>query len=101
MDRQGGRNEEELAALAQQRANDESMKVRAEGELDGSLYGHVLRVGEPVDIDGLGERYGGTWYTDSVDHVFDMQGYRQSFVLLRNAYGDTLEVAENPLANLM
>ena len=74
------------------------MKVRAEGELDGSLYGHVLRVGEPVPLDGVGERYGGTYYVDSVSHRFSMEGYRQTFTLLRNAYGDDIEGSTNPLA---
>ena len=98
MSRQGGRNEEEMAARAQRKANEQAMKVRAEGELDGSLYGHVLRVGEPVPLDGVGERYGGTFYVDSVNHRFNMEGYRQAFTLLRNAYGDDLEGSTNPLA---
>ncbi len=90
MSRQGGMGEEEWRARAVRRANDLSLKVRGEGELDGSLYGHVLRVGEPVGVDGVGERYGGTWFVDTVSHRFSSDGYRQSFTLLRNAYGDNL-----------
>jgi phage protein D len=99
--REGGRNEEETTALAQQRVNEQSMKIKAEGELDGSLYGHVLRVGEPVAVDGLGERYTGIYYVDTVNHQFDMDGYRQTFRLLRNAYGDNIEASQNPLENLL
>lgn len=101
MSRRGGRNADELAARAQQLANQQSMRVRAEGELDGSLYAHVLRVGEPVPLDGVGQRYGGVYYVDSVNHRFDMQGYKQRFTLLRNAYGDNIESAASPLAGLI
>jgi len=90
MSRQEGLSEDEWMARAQRRANDLSLRVRAEGELDGSLYGHVLRVGEPVGVDGVGKRYGGVYFVDTVKHVFNTDGYRQSFRLLRNAYGDNL-----------
>lgn len=90
MSRQGGMSEDEWRARAQRKANELSLRVKADGELDGSLYGHVLRVGEPVGVDGVGERYGGTWFVDTVDHRFSSEGYRQSFTLLRNAYGDNL-----------
>jgi len=90
MSRQGGMSETEWLARAQKKANELSMKVKGEGELDGSLYGHVLRVGEPVGVDGVGERYGGIYYVDTVRHQFNMEGYRQTFTLLRNAYGDNL-----------
>ena len=47
----------------------------------------MLRVGEPVEVDGVGERYSGTYYVDSVTHRFDARGYEQRFSLLRNALG--------------
>ncbi|MCP4657393.1 MAG: hypothetical protein GY856_18460 [bacterium] len=98
--RQGNANEEALVARAQAKANELAMKVRAEGELDGSLYGHVLRVGEPVGVDGTGEWLGGTYYVCRVSHRFTMDGYRQSFTLLRNAYGDNLESGSSVLAGV-
>ncbi|MGD2114558.1 MAG: hypothetical protein PVG07_05890 [Acidobacteriota bacterium] len=88
--RHGGLSEPELAARARARANELAMRVHAEGELDGSLYGHVLRVGEPVGVDGVGSWLAGTYYVDKVTHRFTMDGYRQTFELLRNAYGDNL-----------
>lgn len=97
MRREGSSDEEALAAKAQKRANDAAMRLRAQGELDGSLYGHVLRVGEPVKVDGVGETFGGTYYVDSVRHSFSDDGYRQRFSLLRNAYGDVGLSAANPL----
>ncbi len=99
--RSTGSNAEELTARARQRANMNAMKVKAEGELDGSLYGHVLRVGEPVPVDGIGQRYSGTYYVDTVRHRFDTNGYVQAFNLLRNAYGDNIQPGGNVLSAVL
>lgn len=101
LDRPGGASEEELEARARGRANELAMKVRADGELDGSLYGHVLRPGLPVPVDGAGDWLSGTYYVDTVTHRFDRDGYRQAFRLLRNAYGDDLAAGSNPLAGVL
>lgn len=90
LSREGTRSKEEQIAVAQGKANAFAMKVKARGELDGSLYGHVLRVGLPVGVDGVGSWLGGTYYVDTVTHRFSPEGYRESFTLLRNAYGDNL-----------
>jgi hypothetical protein len=101
MSREGEMGEDEWQARAQRRANELSLRIKAEGELDGSLYGHVLRVGEPVGVDGVGDRYGGIYFVDTVNHVFNMDGYRQHFTLLRNAYGDNLESAGSVLSDVL
>ncbi len=101
MTRQGGANEEELVARAQGKANELAMKVKGEGELDGSLYGHVLKVGQPVGVDGVGDWLGGVYYVDTVSHRFSIDGYRQSFRLLRNAYGDNLAGLGSLLAGVL
>jgi hypothetical protein len=101
MSREGEIGEDEWIARAQRRANELSLRVKAEGEMDGSLYGHVLRVGEPVGVDGVGDRYGGIYFVDTVNHVFNVDGYRQSFSLLRNAYGDNLESAGGLLSGVL
>jgi phage protein D len=88
--RQGTTDEAELTARAQAKANELSLRVKADGELDGTLYGHVLRVGELVPVDGVGDRLSGLYYVDTVSHRFSTEGYRQSFRLLRNAYGDNV-----------
>ncbi len=86
-----GADETTLVAKAQQKANDFDIhKVKAEGELDGTLYGHVLQVGLLVPVDGVGERFGGTYYVDKVSHHINQGGYRQRFTLLRNGFGDDL-----------
>jgi len=87
--KEGDETEEELRARAQALVNDNSFKLRANGELDGSLYGHVLKVGRTVTIDGAGGRYGGIYYVDKVNHKFSTDGYRQEFELMRNATGET------------
>ena len=99
--RQGVSDETQMQAIAQQMANEQSMKITANGELDGSMYGHVLLVDEPVGVDGVGERYSGTYLVDSATHRFDVNGYKVTFRLLRNAYGDDLSETSNPLAGVM
>lgn len=101
LERPGSVSAAELEARARGRANELAMRVRAQGELDGTLYGHVLRVGLPVGVDGVGTAMGGIYYVDSVNHVFSVDGYRQSFTLLRNAYGDNLEAGASLLAGVL
>lgn len=86
--KEGDETEEEVRARAQALVNENSFKLRATGELDGSLYGHVLKVGGTVTIDGAGARYGGLYYTDKVVHEFSSDGYKQQFELIRNATGE-------------
>jgi phage protein D len=88
---EGSFDEDELTARAQGRVNDFALRVRAEGELDGTLYGHVLVPGRPVAVDGPGDWLGGVYYVDRVSHRFDLDGYRQQIRLLRNSYGDNLD----------
>lgn len=104
MSGEAGSSEEILRAKALQKANDADLhKIQAEGELDGTLYGHVLRPGLPVAVDGLGSRMSGLYYVDGVTHTFNAQGYRQKFRLLRNAWGDNVDSVPGagPLAAVM
>ncbi len=95
--KEGESGEGQAEVLAQEKANQNAMKVSATGALDGALFGHVLLTGLPVGVDGVGSRHAGTWYVDKVRHVFDINGYRQEFELLRNAYGDNLPASGGPL----
>ncbi len=88
MEQPNGATEEEIAARALSSVNENAWKIVSEGQLDGSLYGHVLLTYETVAVDGVGEIYGGLYYVDEVHHNFAMRGYRQQFKLLRNAIGD-------------
>lgn len=92
MSAEAGADAQRLKSLAQQKANDLDIhRVQGEGELDGTLYGHVLQAGLPVPLDGLGDWMSGIYYVDSVSHSFTSQGYKQRFRLLRNAFGDNLD----------
>ena len=42
---------------------------------------------QPVEVDGVGELYSGTYYVDEVTHRFSRKGYDQAFKLMRNALG--------------
>ena len=99
--REGDEPEESTRARAQAAANENSFKVRATGELDGTLYGHVLRPGRLVRVDGTGTRNGGLYYVDTVSHAFTPDGYRQRFELIRNATGDSDSLGAPPLSGVL
>jgi hypothetical protein len=101
LERHGARSVDEHAARAKGRANEASFRVTAEGELDGSLYGHVLRPGKPVAVDGVGDWLAGIYYVDKVSHSFTLDGYRQAFTLLRNAYGDNVPAGGGGLSGVL
>ena len=88
LERPSGATAAETSARAQATANENAWKVIAEGELDGSLYGHVLLTFKTVNVDGVGDTYGGSYYVDQVQHRFAAEGYRQRFRLVRNATGE-------------
>ena len=93
VNREGDETEEDVRARAQALVNEHAFRLRATGELDGALYGHVLKVGHTVAVDGTGVRYGGVYYVDRNTHRFTTEGYRQSFELIRNATGDAAGAA--------
>ncbi|WP_238366290.1 phage late control D family protein [Mesobacterium pallidum] len=99
--KEGDETEEETRARAQGLANENAFKITATGELDGTLYGHVLLPGRTVRVDGTGERNGGLYYVDSVTHQFTPEGYRQQFQLIRNATGDADSLGAPPLASAL
>ena len=88
MQQPNGATSAEVQARAQAKANENAWKIKAEGELDGALYGHVLFTHATVEVDGAGLQYGGLYYVDEVSHKFSADGYRQTFKLLRNALGE-------------
>jgi hypothetical protein len=89
MSREGDESAEDMRVRAQALANDNAMKLKANGELDGSIYGHVLKPGRLVTVDGAGQRYGGLYYVEKVSHAFSPDGYKETFELKRNATGET------------
>jgi len=101
LSKDGDEPEETTRAKAQALANENSFKVRATGELDGTLYGHVLKPGLLVSVDGVGSRNGGHYYVDKVTHKFTPDGYRQTFELMRNATGETDSLGAAPLSGAL
>jgi hypothetical protein len=103
---EGDETVEERTARAQALVDEHAFKLRGSGELDGSLYGHVLLPGGLVNIDGPGSRYGGLYYVDKVAHAFNTGGYTQTFEVMRNATGESgtrqgpLSVASSALSGL-
>jgi hypothetical protein len=91
----------EYQARAQARVNESAWKIIANGELDGALYEHVLLSHNTVEVDGVGDTFGGLYYVDEVQHTFNTVGYRQTFKLLRNAIGDQQTTSSNRLASLL
>lgn len=83
-----GQSLDEAKSRAQAKANENAWKIQAHGELDGTRYGHVLRIQAPVPVVGIGKQYSGSYYVDEVTHVFTVNGYMQRFRLLRNALED-------------
>jgi phage protein D len=61
--------------------------VTIRGEIDSRAYGAVLRAKRLVTIKGAGSTYSGLYYVTRVRHVFNTDGYTQSFEAYRNGLG--------------
>jgi hypothetical protein len=57
------------------------------GELDPALYRGLLRARKPVLVRGLGQRYSGVYYVQTVRTTLSEGVLSQSFVAVRNATG--------------
>ena len=74
--------------LAQAKVNEASLSIKAEALVDSTIYGHVIYPGRLITVDGIGQRYGGRFYTDTIEHVFDAEGYTQKVTLLKNGLNE-------------
>lgn len=93
---------EDAEKYALAHANREAMnRITATGELDSTLYAHILKVGLPVGVSGGGKTYSGRYYVDSVIHEFSDDGYKQKFSLIRNGIGDDLDYNSSVLAGVL
>lgn len=79
----------ELQTLAQAVVDRSAWAIVAEGELNTSSYGDVLRAKRPISVRGAGKAFSGTYYVEKVLHTFTSDGYTQRFTLRRNAVGLT------------
>jgi hypothetical protein len=66
--------------------------VTVTGELDGLLYGDVLRARRLVGLRGVGYMHDGNYYVKSVTHKIRKGEYTQSFTLVREGLGATSPV---------
>jgi len=73
-------------------ANQSSDAVSASGEVDAVRYGQALRSRRLVDVRGVGQSYGGTYYVKEVTHRMQRGEYKQSFTLSREGTGALLPV---------
>jgi phage protein D len=88
MRQEGDTPPEAARMLAQAKINEASLSIKAEAVIDSTIYGHVLLPGKLVTVDGVGVKYGGRYYVDSIEHVFDALGYTQKAVLLKNGINE-------------
>ncbi len=79
----------ELQTLAQAVVDKSAWAIVAEGELNTSAYGGVLRAKKPISVRGAGKTFSGTYYVEKVLHTLTSDGYTQRFTLRRNAVGLT------------
>jgi Phage tail baseplate hub (GPD) len=63
--------------------------IELRGELDPSLYRGLLRARRPVLVRGVGRRFSGVYYVESVRTTLEDTTLLQSFVAVRNATGQT------------
>jgi hypothetical protein len=63
--------------------------IELRAELDPSLYRGLLRARRPVLVRGVGRRFSGVYYVESVRTTLEEATLAQSFVATRNATGQT------------
>jgi hypothetical protein len=77
----------ELQTYAQAMVDRSAWAITAEGDLDTSAYGSMLRARRPVLVRGLGQRFSGAYYVERVQHLLNGDTYSQHCSLRRNATG--------------
>lgn len=77
----------ELQTQVQAAVDESTWAITAQGDLDTTTFGDVLRARCPVLVRGAGQQFSGTYYVDSVQHLITSDTYTQQFSLRRNAIG--------------
>lgn len=90
--RTGGVNFVQAYNEAQSETDRSTDAVTVTGELDGVLYGDVLRARRLVGLRGVGYMHDGYYYVKNVTHKIKRGGYNQSFTLVREGLGSTTPV---------
>lgn len=88
----GGVNFVQAYGQAQSETDRSTDAVTVTGELDGALYGDVLRARKLVGLRGAGFKHDGYYYVKAVTHKIKRGEYRQAFTLVREGLGSTTPV---------
>jgi hypothetical protein len=88
----GGVNFVQAYNEAQSETDKSTDAVTVTGELDGVLYGDVLRARRLVGLRGVGYMHDGYYYVKNVTHKIKKGEYNQSFTLVREGLGSTTPV---------
>jgi hypothetical protein len=88
----GGVNFIQAYGEAQAETDKSTDAVTVTGELDGVLYGDVLRARKLVGLRGVGYMHDGFYYVKNVTHKIKKGQYDQSFTLVREGLGSTTPV---------
>lgn len=81
--------DEALGAAASAATDDARMVIELRAELDPSLYRGLLRARRPVLVRGIGRRFSGIYYVESVRTTMEDNQLLQTFVAARNATGQS------------
>ena len=78
-------NSQELDVRAQAIYDQQQWFITGTGEVDGNLYGHIIRPHKMIAIRGVSESYSGEYYVTHVTHRFTTGGYTMQIKVKRNA----------------
>jgi Phage tail baseplate hub (GPD) len=81
--------DEALGAAASAATDDARLVIELRAELDPALYRGLLRARRPVLVRGVGRRFSGVYYVQSVRTTMEDNRLLQTFVALRNATGQS------------
>ncbi|MBB3191870.1 hypothetical protein [Halomonas cerina] len=80
--------DDDLGNATQAAVDHSAWAYTAHGEVRAGTYGGVMAPYQTVNVAGAGGYLGGTYLISQVTHNLDDSGYRQQFVLRRNARAD-------------
>lgn len=81
--------DEAIGAAATAATDAARMVIELRAELDPALYRGILRARRPVLVRGVGRRFSGVFYVESVRTTLENGTLRQTFTARRNATGQT------------
>ena len=77
----------DLQRMTQAFVDQSALAIVADGDLNTSVFGKILRAKRPVEVRGAGVQFSGTYYVQKVLHTLAGDSYTQAFTLRRNGTG--------------